>query len=96
MGKHTKVSRLEHQEGANRSQTNNLDEQIFNFVKERLECISQAKPTSLQAEAIIFFVGFNIGAYVMPLGIICVLYIMMVRSLWRSKEGLKVSKEAFK
>ncbi|VDM39770.1 unnamed protein product [Toxocara canis] len=61
-----------------------------------VDSVAIALTSATKTEAIAFFVGFNVGAYVMPLGIICVLYVMMVRSLWRSKEGLKVSKEAFK
>ncbi|VDK49047.1 unnamed protein product [Anisakis simplex] len=61
-----------------------------------VDSIAIALTSATKTEAIIFFVGFNIGAYVMPLSIICVLYVMMVRSLWRSKEGFRISKEAFK
>uniref|UniRef100_A0A915B8W7 G-protein coupled receptors family 1 profile domain-containing protein n=1 Tax=Parascaris univalens TaxID=6257 RepID=A0A915B8W7_PARUN len=79
---------------------NNIGVFRYEFEGEELgtcvDSVAIALTSASKAEAIIFFVGFNVGAYVMPLGIICVLYIMMVRSLWRSKEGMKVSKEAFK
>ncbi|VDN50746.1 unnamed protein product [Dracunculus medinensis] len=68
------------------------DEQLGTCV----DSIPIALTNATKVDALIFYMSFNVFAYLLPLGIISIFYILMVKRLWKKKGDLKISKEAFR
>jgi hypothetical protein len=61
-----------------------------------VEFVASATNNATRFQVHVFKFGFNIGAYVLPLGVTCVLYIMMIRRLWRPLGDLRISRDALR
>lgn len=61
-----------------------------------VDSISIATETSTVLQARIFYWGFNLAAYILPLAISTFFYLLLVRAIWKQKIIRSKSTEKYK